>query len=62
MNATIEAEGTTYEVDCLWSAEGLVVELDGREMHATRWAFEEDRARDRRLAVAGYRVVRVTWR
>ena len=62
MNATIEAEGTTPEVDCLWPAEGLIVELDGQETHATPRAFEEHRARDRRLAVAGYRVVRVTWR
>ncbi len=62
VNARVEAAGTSLEVDCLWPVEGLIVELDGRETHATRRAFEEDRARDRRLAVAGYRVVRVTWR
>ena len=62
VNARVEAAGTSPEVDCLWPVERLIVEVDGRETHATRQAFEEDRARDRRLAVAGYRVVRVTWR
>jgi very-short-patch-repair endonuclease len=38
------------------------VELDGGETHHTRKAFHEDRARDRRLAAHGIRVVRVTWR
>jgi len=30
--------------------------------HATRRGFERDRARDRALATAGWRVVRLTWR
>jgi very-short-patch-repair endonuclease len=51
-----------YEVDFLWRAERLVVETDGRASHATRAAFERDRARDARLTVAGYRVVRFTYR
>ena len=33
-----------------------------RRTHGTRTAFEEDRARDRALLVAGYRVTRITWR
>jgi very-short-patch-repair endonuclease len=51
-----------FEVDFLWRAEGLVVEVDGWESHGTRSAFEEDRTRDARLAVLGYEVVRFTWR
>jgi very-short-patch-repair endonuclease len=51
-----------FEVDCAWRAERLIVELDGRAVHDGVDAFEEDRARDRRLARAGWRVVRVTWR
>ena len=51
-----------YEVDFLWRAERLIVETDGRASHATRAAFERDRARDARLTVAGYRVVRLTYR
>ena len=30
--------------------------------HGTREAFERDRARDRALQVAGWRVIRLTWR
>ena len=38
-----------------------IVELDGWAGHKTRTAFREDRARDRRLRVAGYGVTRLTW-
>jgi very-short-patch-repair endonuclease len=51
-----------YIVDFLWADASLVVEVDGWESHRTRPAFEDDRARDARLAVLGYRVVRFTWR
>jgi very-short-patch-repair endonuclease len=50
------------EVDMLWPAERLVVEVDGYEHHGPRPAFERDRRRDGRLLAAGYRVLRVTWR
>jgi very-short-patch-repair endonuclease len=50
-----------YEVDCHWPGTGQIVELDGWEGHKTRTAFREDRARDRRLRVAGYSVTRITW-
>lgn len=50
-----------YVVDFLWPDAKLVVEVDGRATHGTRRAFHEDRDRDGRLAVAGYRVVRFTW-
>jgi very-short-patch-repair endonuclease len=56
VNALVEG----LEVDFLWPAERLVVETDSRRHHATRAAFERDRARDARLTVAGYRVVRFT--
>jgi hypothetical protein len=49
-------------VDFLWKAQRLVVETDGWATHKTRAAFEEDRARDQELTVAGYRVVRFTHR
>jgi very-short-patch-repair endonuclease len=51
-----------YRVDFLWRRERLVVEVDGWDSHRTRSAFEEDRARDARLAVLGYTVLRFTWR
>jgi len=50
------------EVDAAWPDRKLIIELDSWEYHRTRQAFEEDRRRDRRLAAAGWRVVRVTWR
>jgi very-short-patch-repair endonuclease len=51
-----------WRVDFLWSQQRLVVETDGWKTHRTRRAFEEDRARDQALAVAGYRVLRFTHR
>ena len=53
-------EGLT--VDFLWSDHRLIVETDGRAVHGTPAAFERDRARDAKLMVAGYRVVRFTYR
>ena len=57
-NAEVEA----FEVDCLWRAERVIVELDGHATHVTRSKFERDRARDRALQIAGWRVIRITWR
>jgi very-short-patch-repair endonuclease len=49
------------EVDALWPDQKLIVEVDGWQHHNRRAQFESDRARDRRLTAAGYRVIRVTW-
>jgi very-short-patch-repair endonuclease len=51
-----------FVVDFLWRAEQLIVELDGWGAHRSRSAFEADRARDARLKVLGYEVLRLTWR
>jgi Protein of unknown function (DUF559) len=56
------ADGVAYQADFLWRAEGLIVETDGRDVHTTRAAFEHDRLRDQRLTLAGFTVVRFTWR
>jgi predicted transcriptional regulator of viral defense system len=61
-NADLAVAGRFYEVDCLWTKQHLVAELDGRAVHETRRAFEKDRERDRLLQVEGWRVVRITWR
>ena len=50
-----------FQVDCHWPGTGQIVELDGWEGHKTKSAFRDDRARDRRLRVAGYSVTRITW-
>lgn len=49
-----------YEVDALWPTAKLVVELDGWRHHNSRWSFQQDRERDVRLQLAGYRVLRFT--
>ncbi len=46
--------GDGYSPDLLWEDHRLIVEVDGRTHHARRLAFEHDRRRDRRLALAGY--------
>jgi hypothetical protein len=42
-----------YEVDFLWRAERLIVEVDSWKYHSGRRAFEADRARDRELSRRG---------
>lgn len=51
-----------YEVDFLWEAERVVLEVDGWRFHGHRRAFERDRKKDMVLRDAGYLVIRVTWR
>jgi very-short-patch-repair endonuclease len=60
-NVKVQTRRRTYEVDCLWRAEGVAVELDGRAAHARASAFEEDRARDAALTAIGLRPLRFTW-
>ena len=62
VNTRIEANGATYEVDFLWRTQRLAAETDGWGPHRTHSAFEADRRRDANLLVAGFRVVRFTWR
>ena len=57
-NAHVEG----FEVDAVWRAQRIAVELDGWTDHQTRRAFEADRQRDAVLLAAGWRVMRVTYR
>ena len=54
-------EGSGAEADFLWREQRLIVEVDGRSVHATKRAFQADRKRDQRLMLLGWRVVRFTW-
>jgi very-short-patch-repair endonuclease len=56
----VGATVTGYEVDFLWPDAALIVETDGFAAHGTRTAFDRDRLRDRRLARAGFRTIRLT--
>ena len=49
-------------MDFVWPTRKLVVEFDGWEFHRSRAAFEKDRRRDADLQLAGYVVLRITWR
>ena len=61
-NADVAVAGRFFEVDCLWRAQRLIVELDGGFVHRTWRTSERDRERDRLLVADGWRVVRITWR
>jgi very-short-patch-repair endonuclease len=56
-NAHVEG----IEVDCVWRARRLIVEVDGWEIHRTRAAFERDREKSRILQAAGWRCVPITY-
>jgi len=58
----VNARVAGFEVDFLWPAQRLVAETDGAAAHLTPTAFERDRRCDAALAVAGYGVLRFTWR
>ena len=62
LNARLSIPGGSIEVDFLWRRPRLIAELDGNATHGTRQAFEHDRRRDQLLTLAGWRVVRFTWR
>jgi very-short-patch-repair endonuclease len=50
-----------YEIDFLWPAEGVAVEVDGFAFHRTRGRFERDHRKDAVLESAGIGVTRITW-
>jgi very-short-patch-repair endonuclease len=60
-NDPIAVGDKTFHVDCHWPGTNQIVELDGWQAHKSRSAFREDKARDRRLATAGYTVTHLTW-
>lgn len=49
-----------HEVDAVYRAQRLVIELDGRQFHTTLRAFERDRDRDADLLSAGFSTLRIT--
>ncbi len=55
-------EEEVYTGDIVFGGPRVVVELDSREFHDNDPSFDSDRARDRRLAAAGWIVIRITFR
>jgi very-short-patch-repair endonuclease len=62
VNTSMRIGDGWVECDFVWRAQRLIAELDGHAFHVTAADYERDRARDRALSVAGWRVVRITWR
>lgn len=58
--ANVAIEG--FEIDFLWRAEGIAVEVDGYRYHSSRPRFESDRRRMTYLAAHGISVISLTWR
>lgn len=62
VNVILDLGAVRVEADFLWRDARLIVETDGRQSHDTASAFENDRRRDQRLMLAGWKVLRSTWR
>ncbi len=61
LNGWVTAGDVHYSPDCLWRAQRLIVELHSARHHGTVPAVARDATRDRRLLLAGWRVIHVTW-
>jgi hypothetical protein len=60
-NLTVVVDDEPFMLDVVWRRERVALELDSRTYHDTDPAFATDRRRSRRLAAAGWQVVRGTW-
>jgi len=56
----VNVEVLGREVDAFWPEAKLAVEADSWAFHRHRAAFEDDRARDAKMRVEGYSVIRLT--
>jgi len=54
--------GPVITPDFMWPEKRLIIETDGKKFHGTRQSFESDRRKDQRLTLAGWTVIRITWR
>jgi very-short-patch-repair endonuclease len=54
--------GRRYRIDLAYPDQRVAIELDGFEFHSARDRFELDRTRQNDLVLAGWRVLRFTWR
>ena len=61
LNAWIRVGADHFKADCLWRSRQVVVELHSARHHSTVPKVTRDASRDRRLLIAGWTVVHVTW-
>jgi very-short-patch-repair endonuclease len=57
----INQDAEALIVDAIWHDQRAIVELDGFEFHKLPRDLRNDNARNRRLVLAGYRVIRFVW-
>jgi len=62
VNVPLDLGGIKMRPDFLWRDARLILEADSRKYHGTGAAFELDRQREQRFFMAGWQVVRCTWR
>jgi hypothetical protein len=61
LNAHLRVGDRFVSPDCLWRERRLIVELHSARHHGTGVAIARDAGRDRRLLLAEWRVIHVTW-
>ena len=61
VNVSLQAGDRRFKPDFLWRDARLIVEADSRRFHDTDMAFLNDRRREQRLQLAGWRVSHCTW-
>ncbi len=61
VNVTLRVGNSSFKPDFLWRETSLIIEADSRRFHDTDMAFLDDRRREQRLQLAGWRVSRCTW-
>lgn len=58
----VEVEGRRYRIDMAYPELRIAIEADGFEVHGSRPGFESDCRRQNALVLAGWQVLRFTWR
>jgi len=61
-NLRVEAGRDCYYLDIAFPKARLALEIDGRALHSDSAGFERDRSRPNDLVLAGWTVLRFTWR
>lgn len=61
LNAQLEVGGRRHSPDCLWRRRRVIVELQSLAYHGSPRDMTRDAARLRRLTLAGWTVIYVTW-
>jgi hypothetical protein len=61
VNVSLDVGNGHLKPDFLWRQAGFILEADSRRYHDTDSAFLNDRRREQRLQLSGWRVSRCTW-